>query len=300
MAATVQSLFSLSGRTAVVTGGTRGIGQAMALALAEAGADIILIQRDESNTATKDEIINRLGRKAHIHVAELSDRKAVKEIIPAVVSQGFKPDILLNCAGIQRRHPSEKFPDEDWDEVSSTFLSTKDSTLQASASYNPFISPETFANHLNEQVLEVNLSQVFILCREFGAYLLARDASEFPSGRRGSIINVASLLTFQGGITVPAYAASKGGVGQLTKALSNEWVAKGINVNAIAPGYIATDMNTALINDESRNTSIMARIPAGRWGQPEDFKGVVVFLASGASSYVSGEIITVDGGWMGR
>jgi 2-deoxy-D-gluconate 3-dehydrogenase len=300
MAATVQSLFSLSGRTAVVTGGTRGIGQAMALALAEAGADIILIQRDESNTATKDEIINRLGRKAHIHVAELSDRKAVKEIIPAVVSQGFKPDILLNCAGIQRRHPSEKFPDEDWDEVSTVFLFIKDSTLQASASYNPFISPETFANHLNEQVLEVNLSQVFILCREFGAYLLARDASEFPSSRRGSIINVASLLTFQGGITVPAYAASKGGVGQLTKALSNEWVAKGINVNAIAPGYIATDMNTALINDESRNTSIMARIPAGRWGQPEDFKGVVVFLASGASSYVSGEIITVDGGWMGR
>jgi 2-deoxy-D-gluconate 3-dehydrogenase len=134
MAATVQSLFSLSGRTAVVTGGTRGIGQAMALALAEAGADIILIQRDESNTVTKDEIINRLGRKAHIHVAELSDRKAVKEIIPAVVSQGFKPDILLNCAGIQRRHPSEKFPDEDWDEVSSTSLSIEYSTLQASAS----------------------------------------------------------------------------------------------------------------------------------------------------------------------
>ncbi|EPS25366.1 2-dehydro-3-deoxy-D-gluconate 5-dehydrogenase [Penicillium oxalicum] len=265
MTATIASLFSLEGRTAVVTGGTRGIGQAMALALAEAGADIILVQRDESNTATKDEIVNRLGRKAHIHVAELSDRKAVKEIIPAVVSQGFKPDILLNCAGIQRRHPSEKFPDEDWDEV-----------------------------------LEVNLSQVFILCREFGAYLLSRDSSDFPSGRRGSIINVASLLTFQGGITVPAYAASKGGIGQLTKALSNEWIAKGINVNAIAPGYIATDMNTALINDESRNAGIMARIPAGRWGQPEDFKGAVVFLASAASSYVSGEILTVDGGWMGR
>lgn len=150
------------------------------------------------------------------------------------------------------------------------------------------------------QVLEVNLSQVFILCREFGAYLLSRDSSDFPSGRRGSIINVASLLTFQGGITVPAYAASKGGIGQLTKALSNEWIAKGINVNAIAPGYIATDMNTALINDESRNAGIMARIPAGRWGQPEDFKGAVVFLASAASSYVSGEILTVDGGWMGR
>lgn len=136
MSVTVSSLFSLSGRTAVVTGGTRGIGQAMALALAEAGADIILIQRDESNTATRDEIISRLGRKAHIHVAELSDRKAVKEIIPAVVSQGFKPDILLNCAGIQRRHPSEKFPDEDWDEVSTAFLSIK---LRVPLSWSPHL-----------------------------------------------------------------------------------------------------------------------------------------------------------------
>ncbi|KAJ5923800.1 2-deoxy-D-gluconate 3-dehydrogenase [Penicillium verhagenii] len=265
MAATVGSLFSLSGRTALVTGGTRGIGQAMAFALAEAGADIILVQRDESNTATRDEIINRLGRKAFIHVAELSDRQAVKGIVPAVVAQGSKPDILLNCAGIQRRHPSHQFPDEDWDEV-----------------------------------LEINLTSVFVLCREFGAYLLSRDQSEFPSGRRGSIINVASLLTFQGGITVPAYAASKGGIGQLTKALSNEWISKGINVNAIAPGYIDTDMNVALINDAERNAGIMARIPAGRWGKPEDFKGVVVFLASAASSYVSGDVITVDGGWMGR
>lgn len=146
----------------------------------------------------------------------------------------------------------------------------------------------------------MNLSSVFILSREFATYLLARDASEFPHGRRGSIINVASLLTFQGGITVPAYAASKGGIGQLTKALSNDWLAKGINVNAIAPGYIATDMNTALINDNTRNAGIMARIPAGRWGSPEDFKGAVVYLASRASSYVSGEILTVDGGWMGR
>lgn len=151
------------------------------------------------------------------------------------------------------------------------------------------------------QVLNVNLTSVFTLCREFGAYLLSLDASEFaPTGRRGSIINVASLLSYQGGITVPAYAASKGGIAQLTKALSNEWVAKGINVNAIAPGYIDTDMNVALINDANRNAGIMARIPAGRWGKPEDFKGVVVFLASSASSYVSGEIVCVDGGWMGR
>uniref|UniRef100_A0A093V6D9 2-dehydro-3-deoxy-D-gluconate 5-dehydrogenase n=1 Tax=Talaromyces marneffei PM1 TaxID=1077442 RepID=A0A093V6D9_TALMA len=247
------SLFSLEGRTALVTGGTRGIGQAMAIALAEAGADVVLVQ------------ITKLGRKALIHAAELSDREAVKKVIPTLVQQGVQPDILLNCAGIQRRHPSEKFPDEDWDEV-----------------------------------ININLTSVFTLAREFGANLLSRDASEFPTGRRGSVINVASLLSFQGGITVPAYAASKGGVAQLTKALSNEWVAKGINVNAIAPGYIDTDMNVALINDPNRNSGIMARIPAGRWGRPEDFKGVVVFLASQASNYVSGEIITVDGGWMGR
>lgn len=141
---------------------------------------------------------------------------------------------------------------------------------------------------------------MFTLCREFGAYLLSRDAAEFPTGKRGSIINVGSLLSFQGGITVPAYAASKGGIAQLTKALSNEWISKGINVNAIAPGYIDTDMNVALINDSGRNAGIMARIPAGRWGKPDDFKGVVIFLASAASSYVSGEVVTVDGGWMGR
>lgn len=124
--------------------------------------------------------------------------------------------------------------------------------------------------------------------------------ADLPLGRRGSIINIASLLTFQGGITVPAYAASKGGVGQLTKALSNEWASQGVSVNAIAPGYIATEMNTALMQDEKRAESILARIPAGRWGKPEDFKGAIVYLASAASAYVSGEVLTVDGGWMGR
>lgn len=148
-------------------------------------------------------------------------------------------------------------------------------------------------------MLQVNLTQVFTLCRDFGAYLLEKP--EPANGRlRGSIINVASLLSFQGGITVPAYAASKGGIAQLTKALSNEWASKGIAVNAIAPGYIATDMNTALIADKERNTQIMARIPKGRWGSPDDFKGMVVFLSSEAASYVSGEVIAVDGGWMGR
>lgn len=144
----------------------------------------------------------------------------------------------------------------------------------------------------------MNLNTVFTLCRDVGAHMLSREADS--SGRRGSIINIASLLSFQGGITVPAYAASKGGVAQMTKAMSNEWASKGICVNAIAPGYIATDMNTALIEDKDRASSILARIPAGRWGDPEDFKGAIVYLASRASQYVSGEILTVDGGWMGR
>ncbi|PGH35426.1 2-deoxy-D-gluconate 3-dehydrogenase [[Emmonsia] crescens] len=261
----VFSLFSLVRKTAVVTGGTRGLGCAMAMALAEAGADIILVQRDEKDTSTRDEIVSRTGRKASIHVADLANRESVKGIIPAIVKEGREVDILLNCAGVQRRHPSESFPDHDWDEV-----------------------------------LQVNLTSVFTLCREFGAYLLSRDAASFQSTRRGTIINVASLLSFQGGITVPAYAASKGGVAQLTKALSNEWMSKGISVNAIAPGYINTEMNTALMNNPERNSAIISRIPKGRWGTPDDFKGVVVFLASEASSYVSGEIICVDGGWMGR
>ena len=148
------------------------------------------------------------------------------------------------------------------------------------------------------QVLQVNLTAVFTLCRDVGSHMLEQEPN--TAGKRGSIINVASLLSFQGGITVPAYAASKGGVAQLTKALSNEWAGKGISVNAIAPGYVSTEMNTALMEDADRATSILARIPAGRWGRPEDFRGPVLFLASGASAYVSGEMLVVDGGWLGR
>jgi 2-deoxy-D-gluconate 3-dehydrogenase len=151
---------------------------------------------------------------------------------------------------------------------------------------------------LSWQVIQVNLTTIFTLCRDVGAYMLTRTPN--ASGQRGSIINIASLVSFQGGLTVPAYAAAKGGVAQLTKALSNEWASKGINVNAIAPGYVATDMNTTLIQDKARAASILARIPAGRWGNPDDFKGSVVYLASRASAYVSGEVHTVDGGWMGR
>ncbi|KAJ5991580.1 hypothetical protein N7522_011787 [Penicillium canescens] len=238
--------FSLSGKTALVTGGTRGIGQAMAIAMAEAGADIVLVQRDTSNQETKSRIEN-LGRKATIYTADLSSQASVSLLVSSVLKGGHDINILLNCAGIQRRHPSHIFPLEDWDEV-----------------------------------LQVNLTTVFTLCRDVGAHMLTRTPDR------------------AGGLTVPAYAAAKGGVAQLTKALSNEWAAKGINVNAIAPGYVATDMNTALIQDEERAASILARIPAGRWGNPDDFKGSVVYLASRASAYVSGEVLTVDGGWMGR
>jgi 2-deoxy-D-gluconate 3-dehydrogenase len=187
----------------------------------------------------------------------------VKDLTPKILKDGHRVDILLNCAGIQRRHPSEVFPDDDWSEV-----------------------------------LQTNLTTVFTLCRDVGAHMLTQPPS--ATGRRGSIINIASLLSFQGGITVPAYAASKGGVAQLTKALANEWTAKGITVNAIAPGYVATEMNTALMEDEKRAESILARIPAGRWGSPGDFEGTAIWLAGRGSGYVSGQVICVDGGWMGR
>ncbi|CEN61021.1 Putative Dehydrogenases with different specificities [Aspergillus calidoustus] len=258
----LEKYFSLEGRTAMVTGGTRGIGADMALALAEAGADIVLIQRDRSQQATK-EAIEALGRKASIYTCDLASQEKVSELTAKVLHDRHDISILVTCAGIQRRHPSHLFPQSDWDEV-----------------------------------LQVNLSTVFSLCRDVGAYMLTRTPD--AAGHRGSIINVASLVSFQGGLTVPAYAAAKGGVAQLTKALSNEWASKGVNVNAIAPGYVATDMNEALIKDKERAASILARIPAGRWGAPEDFKGATIFLASKASLYVSGEILTVDGGWMGR
>lgn len=259
----MEALFSLKGRTAVITGGTRGIGQHMAYALAEAGADIILIARSLEAASTTKAHIESLGRKCTVQVADLSSQSSVSTVIPELVKAGHDMSILLNCAGIQKRHPAHQFPDDDWNAV-----------------------------------LQVNLTTVFTMCRDFGAYLISKDV---PEGKaRGNIINVASLLTYQGGITVPAYAASKGGIGQLTKALSNEWAGKGINVNAIAPGYIDTDMNEALMKDTERQKSILVRIPAGRWGRPEDFKGAIVFLASEGSRYVSGEIINVDGGWMGR
>ncbi|KAI1735041.1 hypothetical protein F4680DRAFT_453436 [Xylaria scruposa] len=259
----MESLFSLKGETALVTGGTRGIGSSVAIALAEAGADILLVQRTPTTTETQ-KAIEALGRKVQVYTADLSSPSDVSSLLPKVLSDGHQIRILVNCAGIQIRHACEDFPDADF-----------------------------------AAVMQVNLNSVFTLCRDVGKHMLSLPTSP-ATGRRGSIINFGSLLTFQGGLNVPAYAASKGAVGQLTKALANGWSDKGVTVNAIAPGYIETEMNTALLNDSERLASISARIPAGRWGTPDDFKGSVVYLASRASAYVSGHTLVVDGGWMGR
>ncbi|CAI4218242.1 unnamed protein product [Parascedosporium putredinis] len=230
------NLFSLEGNTAVVTGCTRGIGQAIAIGLAEAGADILLIQRDTSNTSTK-EAIEGLGRKATIYTADLTIQEQVASLASRIFADGHQVRILVNNAGVQRRHPSDQFPDADFNEV-----------------------------------IQVNLNVVFTLCRDFGKHMLSLDPCP-TTGRRGSVINMASLLSFQGGLTVPAYAASKGAVAQLTKSFANEWTARGVTVNAIAPGYIATDMNEALLANPERLRSINERIPAGRWGTLRTSRG---------------------------
>lgn len=249
-------MFRLDGKVAAITGATRGIGRKMALALAEAGATVALLQRNTSDDSVQKEI-EALGQKSVIIPCDLGNQAQVKAAIPTVVKELGQIDILVNNAGIQRRSPSVSFSETDWDDV-----------------------------------INVNLKCVWLLCQEAGKFMV-------PQGK-GKIINMASLLSFQGGLTVPAYAAAKGGVAQLTKALANEWAKENVNVNAIVPGYIATDMNEALLQDETRNRQILERIPAGRWGQAEDFMGSVVFLASDASNYIHGHLLVVDGGWMGR
>lgn len=249
--------FDLTGKTALVTGCKRGIGKAMAEALAEAGADILGVSATLEAGSTVEKAVQALGRHFTPYQCDFSDRRALHAFIENVTAENPAIDILVNNAGTILRAPAADHSDDYWDKV-----------------------------------MEVNLNAQFILSREIGKGMLARGA--------GKIIFTASLLTFQGGITVPGYAASKGGIGQLTMALSNEWAAKGVQVNAIAPGYIATDNTQALQDDPERSAAILARIPAGRWGQPEDFKGPVVFLASAASNYMSGHTLVVDGGWMGR
>ncbi|MBM3795437.1 MAG: SDR family oxidoreductase [Acidobacteria bacterium] len=254
----VLDLFKLHGQTALVTGCLRGIGRAMAEALAEAGADIVGVSAQmEPGGGETGEAVRALGREFRAYQCDFANRAALYEFIAKAKVECPPIDILVNNAGTILRTPAAEHPDEYWD-----------------------------------QIIETNLSAPFVLTREFGRDMLQR--------RRGKVIFTASLLTFQGGITVPGYAASKGALASLVKAFANEWAAHGVQVNAIAPGYIATENTSALRADPVRNPAILARIPAGRWGEPDDFKGVTVFLASRASDYMSGEIVTVDGGWMGR
>jgi 2-deoxy-D-gluconate 3-dehydrogenase len=250
--------FNLDGKVALVTGCKRGIGKAMAVALAEAGADIIGVSATmESEGSAVEKEVRATGRRFKAYACDFSVRKALYSFIEKVKADFSTIDILVNNAGTIMRAPASEHSDEFWDTV-----------------------------------IEVNLNAQFVLSREIGKEMIDRG--------EGKVIFTASLLTFQGGLTVPGYAASKGGIGQLTMALSNEWAGKGVQVNAIAPGYIATDNTQALRDDPERSKAILGRIPAGRWGKPEDFKGPVVFLASAASDYMSGHTMVVDGGWMGR
>ncbi|USU03948.1 2-dehydro-3-deoxy-D-gluconate 5-dehydrogenase KduD [Sphingomonadaceae bacterium OTU29LAMAA1] len=247
--------FDLSGKVAVVTGANTGIGQAIAVALANAGADVACVGR----TPAEDTVarIRDLGRKAEIVSADLSSIEPVGRVVDETVSKLGGLDILVNNAGIIRRADAVDFTEEDWDAV-----------------------------------VDTNLKSVFFLCQAAGRHMIANGG--------GKIINIASMLTFQGGIRVPSYTASKSGIGGLTKLLANEWASKGINVNAIAPGYIATNNTAALQADEARNKSILDRIPSGKWGDADDLGGAAVFLASRAADYVQGHILAVDGGWLAR
>lgn len=250
--------FALDGKVALVTGCRRGIGMAITVALAEAGADIVGVSATlEPSGSEVEKLVTAAGRSFRPYACDLGDRKALYDFIARVKADCPPIDILVNNAGAARRQAAAEHTDEYWDEV-----------------------------------LEVNLNAPFILSREFGRDMLARGS--------GKIIFTASLMSFQGGINIPGYAASKGGIARLTQALANEWAGGGVNVNAVAPGYVATDLTAPLWGDEQRNRAILERIPAGRWATPEDLAGAAVFLASSAADYVHGEIITVDGGWMGR
>lgn len=248
--------FRLDGKTALVTGAASGLGAAIAMAMAEAGAQVACHGNRRAADETAAAIV-KAGGKAKAFRADLSTKTGAEELFAAVTAGCGPVDILVNNAGMIYREAAEDYSIEEW-----------------------------------ERVLQVNLTSVFRLCQLAGRGMLER--------KRGKIINIASLLAFQGGIRVPAYAASKGAVAQVTKALSNEWAGRGVQVNAIAPGYMRTENTKALQADETRNRQILERIPAGRWGDPEDLTGAAVFLASAASDYVTGEVLTVDGGWMAR
>ena len=249
--------FSLAGKSALVTGASRGLGQRIAIALAEAGADVACHSRETDGAAEAIETITALGRKAISVVGDMAETDVPGRVAAEALEELGKIDILVNNAGMIRRSPAVDYSEEDW-----------------------------------STVVQVNLSSVFRLSQAVGRHMIERGS--------GKIVNIASLLSFQGGITVPAYTASKSGVAGLTKALANEWAKHNVNVNAIAPGYMETDNTSALRADETRNRQIMERIPAGRWGDADDLSGAVVFLSSAASDYVQGHVMVVDGGWLAR
>jgi 2-deoxy-D-gluconate 3-dehydrogenase len=251
----LQSQFSLTGKTALVTGASKGIGASIAIAMAEAGADVVLVGRSQDSLSATRTAIENLGRTTEILIADVESRDQISAAFKSI--EQLNVEIVVNNAGSISRAPAIETSLEDWD-----------------------------------RIIDTNLNSVFQISQLCAKSMLAKG--------RGRIINIASLLSFQGGINVPAYTASKHAVAGVTKALANEWGAKGVTVNAIAPGYISTDNTQALRNDVDRNASILGRIPIGRWGTPEDLAAVAVFLASPAAAYINGEIITVDGGWMGR
>ncbi|WP_336772396.1 2-dehydro-3-deoxy-D-gluconate 5-dehydrogenase KduD [Paenibacillus sp. MMO-58] len=248
-------LFDLTGKTAVVTGTSGGLGQAMALGLAEAGASVVAISSSNSNATVA--AIRELGGQAEEISADLSNADILEDVFNQ--ARGFfgKVDILVNNAGIIRRTPAAEHSAKDWHDV-----------------------------------IDLNLNSVFFLSQLAGRHMLERGS--------GKIVNIASMLSYQGGINVPGYTASKHAIAGVTKALANEWAGRGVQVNAIAPGYMTTNNTAPILKDEARTNSITERIPAGRWGTPDDLKGPVVFLASAASDYLSGHVLNVDGGWMGR
>jgi len=252
----INKLFDIDKKKAILTGGAGGLGYGMAEGLVESGVEVAIIDLSPNLTEAVEKL-NKIG-KAHAVIGDIStSEKRKTAFFKALDLLGGELDIMINCAGVQKRHPSEEFPISDW-----------------------------------QFVIDINLTASFELCQLAGREMLKKG--------KGKIINVASMLSYFGGYTVPAYAASKGGVAQFTKALSNEWASKGINVNAIAPGYMDTQMNTALINNPDRNEKILARIPAGRWGTPQDVKGAIIYLSSSASDYINGAIIPVDGGYLGN